>query len=391
MSAADDFDGLIAAAVPAQKPPPGWEPGHILDHESGVATFTGLSLTDSIDPDEAKILAEMKLDPEQWAVIPGTLQVRKWQQKAGSDDWCWYYRITVERRSKAAHGLDEFVAHVRSRKPRKRATRTGVASGAQIWATSDWQIGKAGTIETVLEDLAALPDRFEAAWVEAGKPDEIGVVFAGDLGENCTGHYPGMLFQVELHERDQRRIVREVAFRIIDRAAGLATKVTVITVGGNHGENRTGGSKGEMMTSPGDNKDVAAIEDVRWAARDHDRWAHVEWLIPGDDLTVTAEIGATRIAVNHGTKFGGQGVKAVEKWWNGQAGNHRPAGAATLLITGHYHHLSHVWIGPRTWVQCPAEDAGSLWFAESTGIGDRRAGSVAISVDAGSVGAVRLV
>ena len=390
MTAAEEFDGLIAAAAPASKPPPGWEPGHVLNHESGIATFTGLSLAEAIDPDEATILGEMKLDPEQWAIIPGTLQVRKWQQKAGTDEWCWYYRITVERRSPAAHGLDEFVAHIRSRKPRKATRAAPDAAGAQIWATSDWQVGKTGTIETVLSDLAALPDRFEASWAEAGRPSEIAVVFAGDLVENCDHHYPGQLFQVELHERDQRRIVREVGYKIVDRAATLAKKVTVITVGGNHGENRA--TKGTMMTTPGDNKDIAAIEDIRWAARDQERFAHVEWLIPAESLVVTAEIDGTPIAVTHGTKLGGQGPAALTKWWNGQAGNHRPAGAASLLITGHYHHFVHYWIGPaRTWIQLPAEDGGSEWFAESSGIGDRRSGSVTVDVESGVIGAVRLV
>ena len=140
MSAAEDFTRLTAHRNGPDRPPPGWEPGHLVNHETGVAEFTGLATTEAIDPDEATILAEMRLDPGEWAIKPGSLQVRKWQQKAGSGEWCWYYRITAVRRSKAFGDLDDLIAGLRRR---KRSTKLSAAPGGQVWATSDWQVGKA--------------------------------------------------------------------------------------------------------------------------------------------------------------------------------------------------------------------------------------------------------
>jgi len=157
-SAAEDFTRLTAHDNGPAKPPPGWEPGHILDHQSGTATYTGLSTSAAIDPDEETILVEMRLDPAEWSIQPGSLQVRKWQQKAGSDEWCWYYRITAVRRSKPSADIQDLIAHLRRR---KRSKAVSVNSEGQVWATSDWQIGKENTIDVVLDTLGALPDRFE--------------------------------------------------------------------------------------------------------------------------------------------------------------------------------------------------------------------------------------
>ncbi|HEY7824748.1 MAG TPA: hypothetical protein VIG24_18045, partial [Acidimicrobiia bacterium] len=76
--------------------------------------------------------------------------------------------------------------------------------------------------------------------------------------------------------------------------------------------------------------------------------------------------------------------------WDRQAGNHRPAAAATLLISGHYHHKVRYDFGPRTWVQLPAEDAGSPWYAETHGAGAPCPGSVTIDLE-GTIGDIRVV
>lgn len=384
MSAADEFTKLTAHRNGPDRPPPGWEPGHIVDHDSGHAEFTGLSTTEAIDPDEKIILAEMRLDPDEWAIKPGSLQVRKWQQKAGSGEWCWYYRLTAVRRSKTTADLDDLTTALRRR---KRATRRSETPDGQIWATGDWQIGKAGTIDVVLDTLGQLPARFEASWRAAGKPGSITVAFLGDLVEGCTGMHYGVqqIYSTEMNDREQRAVVREAAMAVIDRASTLASDVLVVAVPGNHGENRV--TKRDSIV--GDNVDVAAIDDCRWACRDAEAYDHVRWAVPGDDLAVCVEVDGLRLGLIHGHQVSGQGK--IETWWDKQAGNHRPVGSADLLLSGHYHSLRVEWLGPRTWVQVPTEDAGSPQYAERAGVGGRRSGSVTIDVAAGTVGDIRIV
>lgn len=384
MSAADDFTKLTAHHNGPDRPPPGWEPGHVVNHETGHAEFTGFSTNEAIDPDEATILAEMRLDPEQWSIRPGSLQVRKWQQKAGSGEWCWYYRLTAERRSRA---IDDIESLTRTLRRRKRSSAASEAPHAQLWATGDWQVGKAGTVDVVLDTLGELPARFEASWRAAGKPGTIAVAFLGDLVEGCTGMHYGIqqVYSTELNDRQQRAVVREAAMAVIDRAAQLASDVLVMAVPGNHGENRVG----KRDSIVGDNVDVAAIDDCRWACRDAAAYEHVRWAVPGNDLAVCVDVDGLRVGLIHGHQVTGQGK--IEAWWDKQAGNHRPIGATNLLLSGHYHSLRVEWLGPRTWVQVPTEDAGSPQYAERAGAGARRSGSVTIDVSSGRVGDIRVV
>lgn len=385
-SAAEDFTRLTAHQNGPDRPPPGWQPGHLIDHEAGTAEFTGLATTEAVDPDEAAILSEMRLDPDEWQIRPGSLQVRKWQQRGGDESsWCWYYRITAVRRSKSVQDLEGISRALRRR---KRSRRRSEAPGAQIWATGDWQIGKEGTIDVVLETIGALPDRFEASWRAAGKPGTIVVSFLGDLVEGCTGMHYGVaqVYSTELNDREQRAVVREAAMAIIDRAAMLATDVTVVAVPGNHGENRV--NKRDAV-SRGDNVDTAAIDDCRWACQDAEAYEHVRWAVPGEDLAVCVDVDGLPVGVIHGHQVTGQGK--TEAWWDRQAGNHRPIGAASLLLSGHYHSLRVEWLGPRTHIQVPTEDAGSPQYAERAGKGGRRSGSVTVDVVDGTVGDIRIV
>lgn len=384
MSAAEEFTRLTAHHNGPDRPPPGWEPGHLVNHETGRAEYTGLATTEAIDPNEATILAEMRLDPDEWGIKPGTLQVRKWQQKAGTAEWCWYYRITAVRRSKAIADLTDLTAALRRR---KRSIARSEAAGAQIWATGDWQVGKAGTVDVVLDTLGELPARFESSWRQAGKPGTIAVAFLGDLVEGCTGMHYGIqqVYSTEMNDREQRAVVREAAMAVIDRAAALADTVLVAAVPGNHGENRV--TKRDAIV--GDNVDVAAIDDCRWACIDVEAYEHVKWAVPGDDLAVCADVDGVRLGLIHGHQVTGQGK--IEAWWDRQAGNHRPVGSADLLISGHYHSLRVEWLGPRTWIQLPTEDAGSPQYAEAAGKGARRSGSVTVDVADATVGDIRIV
>lgn len=45
----------------------------------------------------------------------------------------------------------------------------------------------------------------------------------------------------------------------------------------------------------------------------------------------------------------------------------RTVGDATLLLTGHYHHLRVEQPGAKTWIQAPALDGGSDWWTNTSG------------------------
>ncbi|MEM9467669.1 MAG: hypothetical protein AAGA90_20000 [Actinomycetota bacterium] len=387
-SFADDVDGL----TPHVNDPVrvrGWKPGVTHHRDRGEIEVNALRPND-IHGDDRSIIEslDIDLDPERWTVT----QVRVWEQRAGSGEFCHYYRLRErEAADFAAGGLrtEELIDLIRSPVPRRAPAST--RPGTQLWSTGDWQVGKAGT-ENVIDALRRLPDRFEAAWREAGRPGRIVVIFGGDLGEGCSHFYPGMTFTIMLNERDQRRVVRELAWRVVARAIQLvgADHVEVAAVGGNHGEHRS--APGELLTDRADNRDVAAIEDIRWGMENHGD-LEIGWHLPDDELTVCEEWEGVQVGIAHGHQIGKGLITSVKmnNWLDRQAGNRRPIGAADLVLTYHWHHFIHYWFGHRTWIGAPAEDDGSLWLAETAGPGEARPGSVTVDLLDGTVGRVRIV
>jgi hypothetical protein len=65
-----------------------------------------------------------------------------------------------------------------------------------------------------------------------------------------------------------------------------------------------------------------------------------------------------------------------------QAHGQQDIGEATLLLTGHYHHLRIEQSGRKTWVQAPALDGGSQWFSNSSGA-EAPAGMLTLTVGEG--------
>lgn len=88
-----------------------------------------------------------------------------------------------------------------------------------------------------------------------------------------------------------------------------------------------------------------------------------------DSATLVLDVAGVVTAFAHGHKSGGGGHPAqrVEKWWQGQVMGRQPVADASLLLTGHYHHLIVSEGTGRTMVQVPAMDGGSEWFTDRTG------------------------
>jgi len=65
--------------------------------------------------------------------------------------------------------------------------------------------------------------------------------------------------------------------------------------------------------------------------------------------------------------------KMIPKWWQDQAFGNNWAAAASILLTGHYHHTCLLEMGtahnggPRWWLQTSTSDNGSDWYARRTG------------------------
>jgi predicted phosphodiesterase len=149
---------------------------------------------------------------------------------------------------------------------------------------------------------------------------------------------------------------------MIKQFAPLADQIIVPAIPGNHDEAvRVGNS---MATSYTDSFALDAASAVADALADHPDFKHVSFVFPKyDTLTVTLDVAGTVVGFAHGHQMRG---KAVD-WWAKQAHGMQDIGEATLLLSGHYHHLRVEQTGAKTWMQAPALDGGSVWFENASG------------------------
>lgn len=358
-----------ATAASYQRPPTHpskmWTPG--VDTEKGVAVQR------TTDParlqDWSELLESWSIDSTQFTVEDDRVEIRTWDANTPEGPQrFWYYKTRIVRKY-TEPDLTDLIDEIRAHKPTKPAP---AGDATLVVAASDWQLGKrdgAGTegiVNRWLSVLDQLPSHIKQVRkaVPLGRLAFIGL---GDLVEGCDGHYPEQTFTVEHDRRDQINIGRRLILKSLQQLAPMFPEVLVACVGGNHGENRRGGKR---YTGPADNDDVAIFEQVSDVlAENPDRYGHVTFVIPRNDLTVLLDLGSY-VAVTHGHVARRGSVWSAAKvwaWWEKQSHGMRAAGDATILLTGHYHHLSVTEQGPRTHIQVPALDE-SAWFAESAGL-----------------------
>lgn len=365
---------MFSDDVEAQQPqrhPSGWEPGVCWSADGGTITTAPMD-AEPTGGVWLELVADWGLDPATTEVVPGSIQVRAWDTHDGRR--LKYYRAAL--RAKVDTGdradIDELCAFVMRRRPITAQTTSEAPRGLLV-ALSDWQLGKGegggsvATTERICAAIDALPARLREL-KRAGRPvDAVYLVGLGDLVEQCSGHYPAQAFTTDLDRREQLRLARRLILRAVDTVAALVPRVVLAAVPGNHGENRN--ASGKAYTRTTDNDDLAVVEQVAEVlAANPDRYGHVATVL-ADSATLVLDIAGVCTAFAHGHKSGGGGHPAAraEKWWQGQVMGRQPVADASLLLSGHYHHLIVSETTGRTFVQVPAMDGGSEWFTSTTG------------------------
>ncbi len=381
MSIVDDL-AASPEGTPGRKPrpnhPAGFVPG--LNTQTGeiVARFDEAMPDDAVTKRLGEFLAEWGFDPDQFVIEDDRIEIRTWDAiiSRGETRRFYYYKARIRRRPKREN-LERLVAEIRRHRPVKRPGTGG--EWTYVVALADWQLGKAdeGGTERVVQRVLAGIDAVVADLRQARKDGwRIGRLVAaglGDLVEGCTGQYPAQEWSVELDRRTQVKVARRLLLKALQTWVPLVDETTVVCVPGNHGENR---QRGRAFTTPGDNDDVAVFEQVmEILAANPERYGHIEWHIPGDDLTVTVDLDGLVVGFAHGhqARGGGAGLQHTKlwNWWKNQAHGRSLIGDADVLVTGHYHYLAVTENGARTHIQAPSLDA-SDWYRESYGYGTRR-------------------
>lgn len=351
--------------------PSGWTPS-VAYHPDGTAEVISLgpgtpdestwadevrALGVHLEPGFVVRLAEIRHDPGAW--------VRRGQGLDAETEPITRRRYVIEP-ARTRLDLDELVAAIG--RPRKRPTVTG-GEWAYVHAVADWQLGKAsateGSADTVERILGALDRSVDRLKAER-KRRPIGTVFLPALGDLCEGVVSAkgaILLSSDLGMTEAIRVVRRLLLEHVKAFAPLVDRLVVTSVPGNHDQPHR-----VLGASPrgDDSWAVDAAMQVADALQLAGGYDHVEIITPApDELTVTVEVAGSRIACAHGHQIR---KGRAHEWWSRQAhsGDRRLAGAS-MLLTGHFHHLAVEVDGPRVWLQAPTVDPGSPGYSQRYG------------------------
>lgn len=358
-------DGSGYTPKPRNPHPAGFEPGVRWNGHDGELSTGPLTSPPTCWDD---LLRMWDLDPAEVEVIE-PVERRSWDAAVGGGAVrrMNYYKAKVRRRQ---HGADADVEALCKQIQRHRPAKTRpTGSRALMVALADFQMGKGdgdgstGTVNRVLAGIDAVTRRTRDLRRLGVPLGSLYVVGLGDLIESCDGHYAQQTFRADLNLTEQVRVVRRLLVKALTTWAPLFDQVVVPCVPGNHGENR---KNGKSYTDFTDNHDVAVFEQAAAVLEANpEAYGHVSFLFPtGQDLTLTLDVAGTTVALAHGHQYGSGGAM---RWWANQAHGQRHPGDATILLSGHLHHLRVEQAGSKTFLQAPSLDGGSDWWVNQTG------------------------
>lgn len=387
-----DIDALLDKhaqrpdAEPDDTPPKGWEPG-IRINEDGTGEAT-IAVPAGDEPAWDEHLREFGYgDVLDFVRVK---EVRAWEvfskhahgkDQPGKVKLRYIKAAVVRRMSKEdKEDVDRLKEEILHLEPGPSLTLPTANDQWLFVSFADWQFGKregGGSRATVDRIVACLHGVVEyAEQLRSIGLNLRGVIVAGlgDLVEACDGHYPMQAFQVDLHMRQQRAVVRRLLVLACKILRPAFDQIVFRAVPGNHGEVR---KNGKAFTSFSDNNDVCIFDQLR------DIVAEAPWNDGIDvwttdmnkpELTMSFEVKDSRqnsvsIGLAHGHQSRG-GPDKVKNWWKDCSASRHAIGYVDILNTGHYHHLRVEDRGERrTWIQSPTLDGGSFWWWSQGGNG----------------------
>lgn len=330
-------------------------------------------------------LVEMRYDPAAWHrdVEGGSAVTRP----------VWRYRFKVEPATRTVD-VDALLKRVRAARPRKAPpTRAADAPrGAFVMALGDTQFGKVdgdgveGTIGRVYDSTERAVERLKELRRRGHKPEAVYLAWLGDCIEGFVSQGGANAWRTQTTLVEQVRIVRRLMLEQIDAFRGLADRVEMPVIPGNHDE---AVRFGKAVTRYDDSWAVEAGVAVADAMQlNPEAYGHCSVVVPGrDELTLTRDVAGTITGFSHGHQAR---PNKMMDWWAGQAHGLQPIGEATLLFTAHLHHLRVEQGGPKTWIQVPALESESTWWRHRTGQ-VAPAGAVTALVGGGTWGELAVV
>lgn len=342
--------------APKPEPQPFGKPAVEFDGTDGTAVTPGLTG----DADFKGFLIEAGYDPEEYEIV-GVPRTSKWQRYDG--EWLTSYRFRFRPIAKNID-LPLLWANAKKYVP-KPATKSNKNTVVVCWA--DTQTGKSasrGGTQELIERIFEKQKKLEA-YLKATKPEAAIFLNVGDVieGFENTG---GQMFTNDLSLMKQVELEASFEWDTLKLLAKYTGNVTAAAIGSNHCQWRRGKDR---LGNPLDDWGIHIQRQLALLAQE--TGTPVKFFEPQPyDESLALPVYDEVIGLVHGHQA--NRPEGIISWWRGQAHGEQAVTEATILVTGHFHHVRVTETGrkngrSRWWIQCPTLDNGSDWFRQTSG------------------------
>lgn len=345
------------------------------DGSEGVATTPGL-------PDGADFrdfLIDAGYSPDVYEVV-GTPRTSRWQRYDG--EWLTAYRFNF-RKIVTLPDLPLLYAEAKKKSNLKPVKTVGDKALIVCW--SDLQVGKVdhrgGVTELVARVELVKKQLFDL--VRREKPARVVVLDVGDMVENF-GNAANLqqLRTNDLSIMQQVDLAATLTWDLLKNLAGLVPDIVYASVGSNHCQWRV---QKQVVGTPTDDWGVFIGRQLARLASETK--LPVKFFEPQThDESLTLDVFGHRVGLLHGHQV--NRPDGLPDFWRKSSFGGSPIANATILVTGHFHHLRVTELGmdqhgqSRFWIQAATLDNGSGWYMRSSGE-DSQPGLVCFTVEQG--------
>lgn len=369
----EELDNLKPA--PKIDPPKEWRPALEFDTATGVGEATTAGFETGDQPNFDEFLRERGYDPAVYEIVDESIRTSQWQVASpwpAEPRWLTSYRFKFRLLRGNVNALPLLWATA-NKKTRLRPVAV-TEPKALIILFSDLQIGKSdhrGGTDELLERVMEVKARL-VAQVKKEKPAKIIFADVGDIIESFSNAADlQQLATNDLSLMAQVDLATTIVWDYLKTLAALVPDITYATVASNHCQNRINKQK---IGKPG--QDDWGVFIGRTLARlASETKLPIKFIQPqAHDESLAHDVfgdGFHVLGLVHGHQA--QRPEGVPEWWRKQAFGRQPVSAATVLVSGHFHHLRVQELGStpsggsRFWVQAATLDSGSNWYRLNSG------------------------
>jgi hypothetical protein len=374
----------LVSPAPKIQAPEGWSPSVVFDGEGGEAT---LPATPSDTPADVEgFLIEAGIDISQIEII-GEPRISRWQvARPFPLEPMWMTAVRIRWRKRGAV-KDLPLLYSLAKKTKPPIVKPVSSGKALVILWSDLQVGKVdhrGGIEAMIQRVTETQARL-LQLVKKTKPERIIFCDVGDTIENFSNVADlNQLATNDLSLMNQIDLATSLAWETLKLLAKHAP-ITYLSVGSNHcqfriNKQRVGSATDDWGIHIG--RTLARLsKEVALDITFHEPAKHDESLaldVFQDSFHILGMV--------HGHQANNPNM--IPDWWRKQSFGKQAVTAATVLVTGHFHHLRVQELGStnrgtsRFWVQSSTLDNGSNWWRLNSGE-DSQPGLVCFELEKG--------